>query len=621
MAPEVVRGARANFASDVWSLGVVIHEIVFGARPTWSNPVGGAMLTPAPGRVLSVDERLALDVCRACTANDPTARPTDAAKVAAWLEGRAPPGRARRKRWALAALGLALLSATVAGVVRSQRSSEPAAPARSDDLAFVGEPRDWTDTTKVLATIDDRLQCLTLLRDGRTLRYVSSQPEDLDMQTGRRARSPLVPAAYAEGCPRESPDGKHLAFQGHTQDGRAFAFVSDRADGAGAVPLVPIADPSMSSEPKWLPDGKAFTLDVDSQHMGVFSLETKRLTILPNLTTEPPLSTTRFAAGPVIAVAASGGAPLGTTVGAFQWPLLSEAARFRIPSMVMDVASRDGKTFLLARVANSNDPPPLLAVDPVARTARRLGFVRGRMIRYVTPTHDGVVVGALRGDMDVWGTSPTGAAQRLTTSGDYGCASPCGEGILATKAVSGGTEIVRMDRAGRPVQTLLRDADALGFGCSPDGAVWYFGGFSKRQGIHRCDDHGCTALTSTVAARATVSPDGQRIAFLSGGGGGITVSWMPTAGGPVRGISTTETGCDPAWSTARNLWVSRRRDGRIRWIEIDTETLVETGKAVDGSRDCATGVQDPKRPSAPPVWVETKYTTELRYIPDALLAE
>ena len=35
MAPEVVLGGKASVASDIWSLGVVMHEMVFGAKPRW----------------------------------------------------------------------------------------------------------------------------------------------------------------------------------------------------------------------------------------------------------------------------------------------------------------------------------------------------------------------------------------------------------------------------------------------------------------------------------------------------------------------------------------------------------------------------------------------------------
>jgi hypothetical protein len=623
MAPEVVRGQRANFASDVWSLGVVIHEIVFGARPTWSKPVGGAMLTPAPGRTLAASERLAYDVCRACTADQPSARPKDGGAVAEWLAGRPRWAHRRRTRWSLAIAALAALTAALGLGVRRWTSTGPSAPAQPHALRLVGEPRDWTDSTKLLASVDDRLQCLMLLPSRRAVRYVWGHPnraEDLDLETGRRVPAPLVPAAYAEGCPTLSPDGRRLAFQGRGEDGRAFAFLSDSADGANAKALVPIADPSMSSEPKWLADGKAFTLDVDSQHMGVFSLETRRLTIMPTVTATPALSTMRFTMGASIAVAAAFASPITTTVATFGWPLLNELSRLDIPLFVFDVATHEGRVLLA--LAENAGPGPLVELDERGRTLRRLGHLGDQQVRFVAPADGGVLIAALASSEDVWTAAARGErARRLTQTDLYRAAVPCGAEILATKVRRGGTEILRMDREGRPVRTLHLGEDAVGFGCSPGGEVWYYLGNDKQRGIYRCDDAGCQMLTPTAVASAAVSPDGQRLALLSSGTSGITVSWMLSSGGPIHGVSPTETGCEPAWSTDRNLWVSRRRDGGIRWIEIDTDTLAETGKVVEGSKECSDAVPDPKRPVISPVRAQRSFSTEIRFVPDALLRE
>jgi serine/threonine protein kinase len=57
MAPEVVRGGHASFASDVWALGVVMHEAVFGARPRWRDVGSFELLEPELGRRLEAPER------------------------------------------------------------------------------------------------------------------------------------------------------------------------------------------------------------------------------------------------------------------------------------------------------------------------------------------------------------------------------------------------------------------------------------------------------------------------------------------------------------------------------------------------------------------------------------
>ena len=101
--------------------------------------------------------------------------------------------------------------------------------------------------------------------------------------------SPLVPEAYAEGCPDLTADGQRLVYTGHTVDDRAYAFVSPHPDGRDAVPEVQIAEPSRTSDPVWLPDGQSFLYDVDDKHVGVFSLETKHNEVVP--TTTAPLFT------------------------------------------------------------------------------------------------------------------------------------------------------------------------------------------------------------------------------------------------------------------------------------------------------------------------------------------
>src|SRR5262249_33875506 len=139
-----------------------------------------------------------------------------------------------------------------------------------------------------------------LLPDQRTLRFVWGTPtraEDVDIVTRTRVPSPLVPAAYAEGCPDLSPDGKRLVYQGHAADGRAFAFLSRRSDGRDAVAVVPIAEPSLSSEPTWLADNETFSFDVDPKHMGVFSTAAGRMKILPEVTSKPYVTSFRYPNG------------------------------------------------------------------------------------------------------------------------------------------------------------------------------------------------------------------------------------------------------------------------------------------------------------------------------------
>src|SRR4029453_822662 len=75
MAPELWRGGPSSFASDVWALGVVMHEMVFGDKPRWSDATSSEMRPPHFGRPLTDEEEIASQACRACASKDPAARP------------------------------------------------------------------------------------------------------------------------------------------------------------------------------------------------------------------------------------------------------------------------------------------------------------------------------------------------------------------------------------------------------------------------------------------------------------------------------------------------------------------------------------------------------------------
>lgn len=79
MAPEVIGGDPAGRASDVWSIGVTLHEALTGWVPFEPAPTGGAMSVLAHRRDTppQIDESLPVPLQRVlggCLAVDPTAR-------------------------------------------------------------------------------------------------------------------------------------------------------------------------------------------------------------------------------------------------------------------------------------------------------------------------------------------------------------------------------------------------------------------------------------------------------------------------------------------------------------------------------------------------------------------
>jgi tetratricopeptide (TPR) repeat protein len=128
MPPEAAMGGRSDLRSDVWQLGAILHELLFGRRPEWTRVAGEVTMTwPLSANASPVEEELAR-LCEECLAQDPAKRPTTAIVVVGrlaaaetarprswasrmWLNTRAFSRRHPRVRLAVIAAVLALVGA------------------------------------------------------------------------------------------------------------------------------------------------------------------------------------------------------------------------------------------------------------------------------------------------------------------------------------------------------------------------------------------------------------------------------------------------------------------------------------------------------------------------------
>src|SRR5262245_3025271 len=228
MAPEVRDGDPATTRSDVWSLGVVLHEIFFGKRPDRRASRTASGMSKSSTSTSSMIERAMMALCLRCLSDDPADRPENASAVAKLFEtSRRSPGavlwaRARRRSvyWAIGVVAIGALGAIATYRWRS-RASLTTASAPIQRLVNTGQPADWTKVAEVIATVPGHAHCFSLV-DANTIRLIWGSPrkaEDFNIDSGSRRPAPLLSEAYANGCPDLSPDRRELLFTTNTSSG------------------------------------------------------------------------------------------------------------------------------------------------------------------------------------------------------------------------------------------------------------------------------------------------------------------------------------------------------------------------------------------------------------------
>lgn len=141
MSPEQALGAHVDARSDVFSIGVILYEMLTGQRPFRGDSAVAIMLAtakdePLPASRLNPSVGGALEhLLRACLSKDPRARPADALELQQQIErvwaGQAPQGHAP------SALSNTRQSAGVS-VATSVEPSAQAVPTPSTDGAVAG---------------------------------------------------------------------------------------------------------------------------------------------------------------------------------------------------------------------------------------------------------------------------------------------------------------------------------------------------------------------------------------------------------------------------------------------------------------------------------------------------
>jgi Tol biopolymer transport system component/predicted Ser/Thr protein kinase len=503
MSPEQAEGKAVDPRSDIFSFGVVLHEMATGERPFKGDTnvsLISSIMKDTPRPVTDSNPALPVDfarIVRRCLAKDPLRRYQTALDLRTELEelkldsgssaAVASPRRTGMARstiaWVAALLGVVAMA--LMAFFWTNRAGRASGPAASSGFTLDRIQRLTTTGTAYIAAIS---------ADGRYVVHVKSEGSAggslWTRQTATSSDVQIVAPQYGKyGGITISDDDNYVYYNIYLSSARASLYKVSVLGG----PSTKILD------------------DIDSPI--AFSPDRKRFAFTRG-------SVSREATDLVIADADGGNAhALATSTAPVQF--LQEGPAW----------SPDGKTFLLVASSSRPGAPGLVeAVDAQRGTTQTIGapWALLRSVAWLPGGKSFLVTGRDLGgsSSQVWRVSyPSGERSRVTNDlSDYNGVSVSSDGrsiaTVQTEVQAGVYVAEGPDREPRRVTGEAGRAEGTGgLAWMPDGRIVYTSTRSGSPQIWIVDGNGANAhqLTSqqTLAANPQVSPDGAWIYFAS----------------------------------------------------------------------------------------------------------
>jgi hypothetical protein len=600
MAPEVAMGQDVTPASDVYSLGVILHEIFFGRRPELETTKRGRFFKSPITRKSTRIERSMAHLCGECLEELPPRRIKNAievkerfAKAVLGRYGRMV-GKLRAGKWGIAAGAVLAVGAAVVSWAEL-RPRDMTIKAKVE-----GTAEDWRRTAKQLATKQGPFNCLMQLPQGRGVRVIWGQPleaVDIDLN-GKIVPSDLLPETYQPGsCPQLSPDGKSLLFVARKK--YATVMVSSRPDGSNGQPVAP------GSYAIWLSNGKEFAFAADGQRLALGTLAGtvdlfKEVQGAPGalrgIATSPE--------GNSVAALYYGAGP-ESLVATYDAPTLSLTRKVLIPAPVRTI------------VYNPKNALGLLIADGVTWTSAELaddgrvirkGMFPGDMIPYQVQVASETVFGGFRRTAFLFSVDSTGAQHQVATGPNFRDLEVSREGqILVAETLPDGRDVISFhDHGERSALRPLTKGPADRFPVfHPDGRRFAYLDTVKHSFFmcsltesHKCDEVG---LENGAAVGAAFSPSGDLLAYKVGVGEMMRLRIMSVRDGRTRDLGPALFQCKMFWPSDDKI-LSSAPGAKDQWEETDLRTgrskpyLTPAGTADD--RGCPRPPGQPATPQA-----------------------